>query len=204
MNRKQHWEKVYREKSDQEVSWYQAQPVASLEMIRRAAAGGTPSLIDIGGGASRLVDNLEAQGFPDLAVLDISAGALALARARLGPKAKRVRWIEADVTSFEPDRTWEIWHDRAAFHFLTRAQDRQGYLAALQQGLAAGGTVILAAFAKEGPTKCSGLEVVRYDAAGIADELGPDFTLEESRTEAHETPAGREQLFGFHRFRKRS
>lgn len=202
MNRKRHWEQVYHDKSPQEVSWYQAQPVLSLDMIRRAAAGRTPSLIDIGGGASRLVDDLVGQGYADLAVLDISGRALDLARARLGSQANRVRWIEADVTSFEPDRTWEIWHDRAAFHFLTQAEDRKRYLAALQQALAAGGTVILAAFAQDGPKKCSGLDVVRYDADGIAAELGADFVLEESRTEVHVTPAGGKQLFGFHRFRK--
>jgi SAM-dependent methyltransferase len=203
VNRRQHWEKVYREKSAQEVSWYQARPVSSLAMIRKVAAGGTPSLIDIGGGASRLVDNLLQEGYSDLAVLDISGRALAVARARLGPQARRVTWIEADVTEFEPDRTWNIWHDRAAFHFLTDAADRRRYLDALHRGLAEGGQAIIAAFAIDGPRKCSGLDVERYDATKLAAELGPRFTLVESCMELHVTPGGGEQRFGFHRFCKR-
>lgn len=204
MDRRQHWERVYREKSAQEVSWYQAQPVSSLAMIHDAAAGARPSLIDIGGGASTLVDSLLGEGYPDLAVLDISGRALEVARARLGEQARLVTWIEADVTEFEPQRTWTIWHDRAAFHFLTAAADRQRYLSSLRRGLADGGHAIIAAFAIDGPRKCSGLDVERYDAAKLAAELGPRFTLEESRTELHVTPGGAEQRFGFHRFRKRA
>ena len=202
MNRKQHWERVYSLKSAQEVSWYQAQPDASLKMITRAAAEKTAAVIDIGGGASRLVDCLLKQGCPDLTVLDISGKALEQARDRLGPLASRVRWIEADVTAFEPTRTWDVWHDRAAFHFLTDAADRERYLSVLNRALAAGGQVIIAAFAIDGPQKCSGLDVERYDAAKLAETLGPGFALEESCPEIHLTPAGGEQRFGFHRFRR--
>lgn len=202
VNRKQHWERVYSDKSAQEVSWYQAQPDASLQMIRRAATGKTASLIDIGGGASRLVDCLLEQGYRDLTVLDISANALEQARDRLGPQASRVQWVEADVTAFEPARTWKIWHDRAAFHFLTDAADRKRYLTVLNRALDEDGQVIIAAFAIDGPRKCSGLEVERYDAAKLAATLGPGFTLEESGSEIHVTPAGGDQRFGFHRFRR--
>ena len=202
MDRKQHWERVYSLKSAQEVSWYQAQPDTSLTMIRRAAAGKTAAVIDIGGGASRLVDCLLKQGCPDLTVLDISGKALEQARDRLGPLASRVAWIEADVTAFEPTRTWDVWHDRAAFHFLTDAADRERYLSVLNRALAAGGQVIIAAFAIDGPQKCSGLDVERYDAAKLAETLGPGFALEESCPEIHLTPAGGEQRFGFHRFRR--
>jgi len=202
VDRKQHWERVYSLKSAQEVSWYQAQPNASLEMITRAAAGKTAAVIDIGGGASRLVDCLLEQGCADLTVLDISGKALQQARDRLGPLADRVCWIEADVTAFEPLRTWDVWHDRAAFHFLTDAADRERYLSVLKRALGAGGQVIIAAFAIDGPQKCSGLDVERYDAEKLAETLGPGFLLEESCSEIHVTPAGGEQRFGFHRFRR--
>jgi len=202
MDRKRHWEEVYGDKSPQETSWYQPVPAPSLTMIRHATGDDRPSLIDVGGGASRLVDCLLEEGFQDLTVLDISARALGHARARLGPRAADVAWIEADVTQFEPDRKWEIWHDRAAFHFLTDAADRARYVAVLRRALAAGGRAIIGAFAPDGPPRCSGLEIVRYDAPKLAAELGPDFSLEEELVDRHLTPAGREQRFGFYRFRK--
>jgi SAM-dependent methyltransferase len=204
MDRKQHWERVYIDKAVHETSWHQANPAPSLSMIRAASAGGTPSLIDVGGGASLLVDHLLDLGYRDLAVLDIAGAALEQARRRLGPKAAEVQWIEVDVTNFEPARTWEIWHDRAAFHFLTEAADRARYGEVLNQALVDGGQAIIAAFAPDGPVRCSGLDIVRYDAASLEAELGAAFTLQEERYEVHRTPAGREQRFGFHRFRKRS
>jgi SAM-dependent methyltransferase len=202
LDRKQHWEEVYGSKKAHETSWYQPVPAPSLAMIRNAANGGAPSLIDVGGGASLLVDCLLDQGFCDLAVLDISGRALGQARARLGSRATRVDWIQADVTQYEPGRTWDIWHDRAAFHFLTGSADRSRYVGVLQQAVAVGGQAIIAAFAPDGPRKCSGLEIVRYDARALGAELGPRFVLEEERYEVHLTPAGREQRFGFHRFRR--
>jgi len=171
-------------------------------MIRAAVGDQKPSLIDVGGGASMLVDCLLDQGFRDLTVLDISGRSLDRARQRLGSRAPLVEWIEADVTDYEPRRSWEIWHDRAAFHFLTDAADRKRYVAVLQQALAAGGYAIIAAFALDGPQKCSGLDIVRYDARSLAAELGHGFVLEEERSEVHLTPAGSEQRFGFYRFRK--
>lgn len=202
MDRKRHWEEVYGEKSPEETSWYQPVPAPSLAMVRQATGDHRPSVIDVGGGASRLVDCLLDEGFGDLTVLDISARALDHAKARLGPRAAGVAWVEADVTQFEPNRTWEIWHDRAAFHFLTDAADRIRYVAVLRQALAEGGQAIIGAFALDGPSRCSGLEIVRYDARTLGAELGPAFRLEEERVDRHLTPAGREQRFGFYRFRK--
>ena len=203
MDRKLHWEQVYTDKAVHETSWHQANPLPSLSMISAAASADTPSLIDIGGGASLLVDHLLGLGYRDLSVLDIAGAALAQARQRLGPAAAQVEWIESDVTKFEPERTWEIWHDRAAFHFLTDAADRRRYIAVLRRALAEDGQAIIAAFAPDGPSRCSGLEVVRYDAASLAAELGAGFVLREERSEAHRTPADREQRFGFYRFSKR-
>jgi trans-aconitate methyltransferase len=202
VNRKQHWEDVYASKAVHETSWHQAEPAPSLAMIRHAAGGRKPSLIDVGGGASLLVDSLLDEGFADLTVLDISGHALEQARLRLGRRASRVEWVEADITQFEPGRTYEIWHDRAAFHFLTEAEDRRRYVEVLLRSLAESGQVIIAAFAPDGPEKCSGLDIVRYDARALGAELGPAFVQVEERYEVHLTPAGREQRFGFHRFRK--
>jgi SAM-dependent methyltransferase len=202
VDRKQHWERVYTGKPVSETSWHQVVPAPSLVMIRNAASGRKPSLIDIGGGASLLVDCLLDEGYEDLAVLDVSGTALHQARQRLGPRAAMVEWFEADVTAFEPSRSWEIWHDRAAFHFLTDAADRRRYVAALHRGLADGGQAVIGAFALDGPEKCSGLDIVRYDAHSLGAELGESFQLEEQLAEKHLTPAGREQRFGFYRFRK--
>lgn len=202
MDRKQHWEAVYSDKQVHETSWHQPVPGPSLGMIAAAAGGGKPGLIDVGGGASLLVDCLLDQGFRDLTVLDISALALEQARQRLGARASLVEWIEADVTAYTPARTFAIWHDRAAFHFLTAAQDRRRYVEVLRAALAPGGQAIIAAFALDGPERCSGLEIVRYDARGLGAELGPEFGLEEARSEVHLTPSGREQRFGFYRFRR--
>lgn len=202
IDRKAHWERVYRDKRSEETSWHQDHPQASMELIEHSRVAVGEPIIDVGGGASRLVDHLLSRGFTDLSVLDLSARALDQARARLGSDASRIRWIEADVTAFEPQRCFQLWHDRAAFHFLTDAEERQGYRAALDAGLAPGGWLVLAAFAPDGPARCSGLEVVRYDAAGLSAELGPGFELVEESRERHLTPLGKEQRFGFYRFRR--
>ena len=202
MDRKRHWEDVYVARRVQETSWHQDVPGPSLDMIATAAGDRKPALIDVGGGASMLVDFLLDQGFEDLTVLDISARALEQARQRLGPRASRVDWVEADVTAYAPTRSFGIWHDRAAFHFLTAREDRRCYVSVLEAALAPGGQAIIAAFAPDGPERCSGLDVVRYDAVGLAAELGPGFQLEETQSVRHLTPAGREQRFGFHRFRR--
>lgn len=200
-DRKAHWEKVYRERRPEETSWHQDVPGASLELVANSGVRRSEPVIDVGGGASRLVDHLLALGFTDLSVLDLSARALEQARARLGEAASGVHWIEADITDFSPAREYRLWHDRAVFHFLTDPADRRRYVSTLLQALAPAGQLIVAAFAPDGPTRCSGLDIVRYDAGGLAAELGPGFRLEEERRETHLTPQGREQRFGFFRFR---
>ena len=201
-DRKRHWERVYRDKSAQQTSWYQKEPRLSLLMIANAGLDHDTALIDVGGGASLLVDHLLGLGYRDLSVLDISRAALDQARERLGEEASRVNWIEADVTSYVPDRQFDLWHDRAAFHFLTAEEDRLRYVQVLRQSLAPGGQAIIAAFAPAGPEKCSGLDIVQYNALKLGDELGPGFILEEQEEESHVTPANREQLFNFFRFRR--
>lgn len=199
-DRKAHWEAVYGARPAEEVSWYQERPVRSLELVERTGFGREAAVIDIGGGASRFVDYLLEQGYRDLTVLDLSSVALERAAERLGRRAEEVCWIEADITQFEPLRPYDLWHDRAAFHFLTDAADRHRYREVLRRSVAPGGQVILATFAPGGPEKCSGLDIVQYDAARLEEELGPEFSLQEQQQERHRTPAGREQLFGFYRF----
>jgi SAM-dependent methyltransferase len=203
-DRKQHWETVYGGKAAEETSWYQRSPSRSLSMIVHAGISKEAALIDIGGGASLLVDHLLDLGYRDLSVLDISAAALAQAAGRLGLRAGQISWIEADVTAYRPSKRFDLWHDRAAFHFLTEVKDRRRYMAVLRQALAPGGQAILATFAPGGPEKCSGLDIVQYDAGKLGDELGPEFALQEQHEERHETPAGREQLFNFFRFQRRA
>lgn len=199
--RKTFWEGVYRNRAATETSWYEAIPAISLALIGRSGVGPGDPLIDVGGGASLLVDHLLQAGYRDLTVLDVSAAALAQARERLGARATRVAWLEADAVAFEPRRRFALWHDRAAFHFLTEADDRRRYVDALCRALKPGGQVIIASFAPDGPARCSGQDIVRYDALSLARELGDDFTLEEHLRETHRTPAGREQRFGYCRFR---
>jgi len=202
VDRRAHWERVYRGKQPTETSWYQAEPTLSLELIGNAGVGPGDGLIDVGGGASLLVDHLLARGYADVTVLDLSAEALQHARRRLGPDARRVAWIEADVTEFVPTRTFALWHDRAAFHFLTDPADRRCYVQVLQAALDPGGQAIIAAFAPDGPERCSGLDIVRYDADTLGAALGGEFRLLEERRESHLTPQGREQRFGFYRFQR--
>ena len=201
--RKTHWEQVYRDKSPLEVSWYQSAPTLSRELILASGVDRAAPLIDVGGGASTLVDHLLADGYSAVSVLDISAQALTHARRRLGAQADRVCWIEADITQFQPPQVYRLWHDRAVFHFLTATADRAGYRAVLERALAPDGQVIIGTFAPGGPERCSGLPIVQYDAARMQAELGEGFSLLEIRTEAHRTPAGKDQLFNFFRFLKR-
>lgn len=201
--RKRHWEQVYRDKSPLEVSWYQAAPTLSRELIHASGVDRRAPLIDVGGGASSLVDRLLDDGYTDVSVLDISAQALAHARRRLGARAGAVTWLEADITRFEPPVEYRLWHDRAVFHFLADAGDRVRYRTALERGLAAGGQLIIGTFAPGGPEQCSGLPIVQYDAARMQAELGAGYVLLETRGETHRTPSGKDQLFNFFRFAKR-
>lgn len=197
---KAHWERVYAERSPHEVSWYQREPTVSLALIRRSGVTADQPVIDVGGGASTLVDALLAGGYRRVAVLDISARALAHARARLGPAARQVEWHEADVTAFKPPHRFALWHDRAVFHFLVDEQSRSRYLEALEGALLPAGLVVIAAFGIGGPRRCSGLPVTQYDGPSLGALLGDGFRLVESVNETHLTPRGDAQLFGCHLF----
>ena len=201
MNARDHWETVYRSTAPEAVSWYQAHLEISLDLIRRAATGLSSSIIDVGGGESTLVDDLIAHGFQNVAVLDISPTALDLTRKRIGSTADRISWIAADVTSMSlPRHSIDIWHDRATFHFLISAEQRAAYVRNLLHCIRPGGNVIIGAFGPEGPERCSGLPVVRYDSEGLQRELGPCFLLMENKEEVHLTPAGSAQQFIYCRF----
>ena len=200
--RQAHWENVYTTKGENEVSWFQQSPAPSLELIVQAGATQASAIIDIGGGASRLVDHLVEQGFEDVSVLDLSGAALKAAKARLGARADRVHWLVADITVWEPVKPYDIWHDRAAFHFLTDEKDRAAYIERLTHGLKAGGHAIIATFALDGPEKCSGLPVARYDAARLGRTLGPGFRLVHTRRHEHATPWDSRQLFQFSVFQR--
>jgi len=200
-NRKAHWETVYTTKKENEVSWFQETPAPSLELIGFAKPRPESDIVDIGGGASHLVDSLVARGFSRVTVLDISEAALDVAKARLGERASQVQWVVADITRWQPTQTFDIWHDRAAFHFLVDPADRAAYVARLKQAVRPGGHVIMGTFAIDGPEKCSGLPVNRYDPAGLARELGGQFVLVDSRRHAHSTPWNSEQRFQFCIFR---
>ncbi|WP_445428929.1 class I SAM-dependent methyltransferase [Alishewanella sp. HL-SH05] len=172
----------------------------SLELITSCNFEKSASIIDVGGGASGLVDHLLQRGYSQVTVLDISAAALAVSQQRLGSNSAAVKWIESDVTAYRPQRQVELWHDRAVFHFLTEIEDRQNYIRALKHALAINGHLIIASFAIGGPEQCSGLPIVQYDASILSAQLGQGFTLVEERTEKHLTPAGREQAFAYFHF----
>jgi SAM-dependent methyltransferase len=201
-SRQSHWENVYASKSENEVSWFQENPAPSLALIAEIGAKPASAIVDVGGGASRLVDHLIEQGFHDVTVLDLSAAALEAAKARLGDRADKAHWRVADATSWELSRTYDVWHDRAAFHFLTDARDRDAYLARLRRALTIGGHAIIATFAPDGPEKCSGLPVERYDAARLAQTLGSGFKLLHSQRNEHATPWGAQQRFQFSVFQR--
>ena len=197
--RADHWENVYTTKADDSVSWFELSPAFSLELI--AATGmKSASVIDIGGGASRLVDALVAKGHSHVAVLDLSAHALDIARSRMGNDASRAEWIVGDVTTWKPADQYDIWHDRAAFHFLNAPEDQAAYANTLHAALKTGGFAIIGTFALDGPGKCSGLPVTRHDAASITRVLGPRFCLVGERRYDHVTPGDNVQKFQFSTF----
>lgn len=202
LQRQNHWQNVYQTKGELDVSWFQETPAISLDLIHATGVKAGAAVIDIGGGASRLVDNLVDEGFA-VSVLDISAKALETSKDRLGPRSSRVGWIVADVTQWRPDKSYDIWHDRAAFHFLAGPGDRAAYAACVRSAMRPGGHVVIGTFAPDGPERCSGLPVVRHDAASIGEMLGPSFKLIESRRHDHQTPGGGTQRFQFSRFQSR-
>ena len=201
-DRQAHWQNVYRSKGEREVSWSQSSPEPSLGLIEKFAPARGASIVDIGGGASRLVDALRERGYENVTVLDLSEAALHSARDRLGADAASVQWVAADATQWQPTQAFDIWHDRAAFHFLVEPRDRDAYIARLHQGVKSGGNAIIATFALDGPEKCSGLPVQRYDQVALGKALGPEFALVHHQPHHHVTPWGTAQSFQFSVFRR--
>ena len=196
--RQAHWEQVYRTRAPEQVSWYQPEARMSLDLIQRAAPDRASAIIDVGGGASTLVDGLLGAGYRHITVLDLAPDALALARTRAGERGNTVQWVAADVLSAElPVAAYDVWHDRAAFHFLTEKADRTCYVAQVERALRPGGHAVIATFAPDGPPRCSGLDVVRYSAESLAGELGAGFELLDTVREEHQTPSGAIQRFQY-------
>lgn len=194
-NPEDHWQAVYETKSATDVSWYEPVPQRSLELIEAAGLPPEAALVDVGGGASTLVDHLLTAGFGDITVLDVARAALEASKARLGSASDRVHWIAADVTAWQPPRRYDLWHDRAVFHFLVDVALRDEYLDVLKSALAPDGYVVMATFGPEGPTRCSGLDAQRYSAAELSEVLGSAFRLVRSEIEEHVTPSGHVQQF---------
>jgi 2-polyprenyl-3-methyl-5-hydroxy-6-metoxy-1,4-benzoquinol methylase len=193
---KNHWEKVYTTKAPDAVSWYRPHLEKSLELIELASSGRSTSIIDVGGGESTLVDDLLLRGYKNITVLDVSETAIEMTKRRLGSSAEQVRWIVADVAEVELEEgQYDLWHDRAVFHFLTVPERRVAYVKQVLRAVKAGGHIIISTFGPEGPTKCSGLGVMRYDAVSLRGEFGSHFRLVESSEEQHQTPFGTTQQF---------
>jgi trans-aconitate methyltransferase len=201
--RQSHWQNVYSGKGEQQVSWTQADPQPSLGLIEKFARDRAAAIVDIGGGASRLVDALVGRGFTAVTVLDLSEAALQSAQARMGEHAAAVRWIAADATDWQPPGAFDIWHDRAAFHFLVEPEDRAAYIDRLHAGVKPGGHAIIATFAPDGPEKCSGLPVRRYDPGSLSRTIGDAFELVEQLRHHHVTPWGAGQSFQYSVLRRR-
>jgi hypothetical protein len=202
MSNAEHWDKVYGSKSPAEVSWFEASPTISLELVARAGVRFDAPIIDIGAGASTFVDALLARGYLDVTLLDVAASAFGASRERLVAHAKHVHYVVSDITQWSPTRTYGLWHDRAMFHFLVAPTDRQAYKRALGKALEPGAKAIIATFALDGPERCSGLPVQRYSAMTLAKELGDVLRLVDARPHLHRTPAGATQSFVYGLFER--
>jgi SAM-dependent methyltransferase len=196
-----HWDGVYRERRSDSLSWFQKYPALSLELITAAAPNPDARIIDVGGGDSLLVDRLLEHGYRQLTVLDISRSAIERSQARLANRADTVRWMVGDVLNTETLGTFDVWHDRALFHFLLEPSQRERYVEAVKRAVMPRGAVVIATFAPDGPPRCSGLDVRRYDESSLAAELGEAFALVDTRRESHHTPSGGEQAFLYASFR---
>ena len=204
MNRQQHWEKVWSRDNPREVGWYQEAPSVSLGLIKNTGLDLDTRILDVGGGASTLVDGLLDRGFINIEVLDLTDSAFDHSRSRLGTRSERVKWTTKDVTTFRAAQPIDLWHDRAVLHFLTKKRDRELYIQSLTESIAPNGHAIIATFALDGPKKCSGLEVVRYGSREIMTLLGGDFQLLEIVRETHLTPGKTKQRFIYFRFQRHS
>jgi 2-polyprenyl-3-methyl-5-hydroxy-6-metoxy-1,4-benzoquinol methylase len=202
-NRKSHWEAVYANKAPTEVSWYQPYPRISLDLIAHTRVSSCAQIIDVGGGTSTLADALLSEGFKHVTVLDIAFAAIEKSKARLAERANSITWLEADITRVNlPEHYFDLWHDRAVFHFLTEVSDRRSYLRAVEGSLKPGGHLIIATFAVDGPKKCSGLDTQRYSPDELSDFFGDSFQLVETVSEIHQTPFETEQKFIYCRFQR--
>ena len=201
--RQAHWDEVYERKAITEVSWYEPSPATSLQLIRRGGLQLSDPIIDVGGGASFLTNELLSAGYRDLTVLDVSASVLRKLQERLGPRAQDVTLLHRDITAFEPERCYALWHDRAVFHFLVERADRRRYVDALRRAVRPGGQVVIAGFGPAGPERCSGLPTMRYDDRSLAAELDAGFQLAETSLVTHHTPWSSEQQFLYCRFERR-
>lgn len=200
--RRAHWQGTYQRNAPDTVSWFQSEPAVSLALIERCGLDADEPVIDIGGGASMLVDRLHARGFRALSVLDVARAALDTSRSRLGDAAASVQWIEQDLLGWQPQQAYALWHDRAVFHFLVDPDDRLRYVDTARRAVRPGGWLIVSTFALTGPERCSGLPVQRHDAASLVAAFSPAFDLVESVAESHQTPAGRTQDFVYVRLRR--
>ncbi len=203
MDRRDHWNDVYRTKDSTEVSWFEPEPLVSLRLIEGLGLGPESRILDVGGGTSTLVDCLLRRGYRRLGVLDVSPTSIEIGRARLGERAVEVEWFVEDVTEFQSPHPWDLWHDRALFHFLTEKDEQLAYRQTLLSAVAEGGVVVIATFGPEGPLKCSGLDVCRYDASSLRGKLGSDFELLHDEIVDHTTPGGSLQQFLYCRFRRK-
>lgn len=203
-DRKKHWENIYATKDLKSVSWYQSKPRVSLQLIAELHVSTDSKIIDIGGGDSLLVDNLLDLGFKDITVLDVSEKALERAKTRLGHRANDVKWIRKDVTLFDPDEKYDLWHDRAAFHFLTEEQEIDAYVKSMHESLNVGGKVVIGTFSKDGPIKCSGIDITQYDMKSLSERFGNWFDKIHCMSSDHETPSHKIQNFIFCSFQKKS
>ncbi len=194
---REHWDRTYSTKAETAVSWYRPQLDLSFQLIRKAGPAWSSSIVDIGGGASTLPDTLLNAGYNDVTVVDISSTALAKSQSRLGNRASEITWEVADITQWSPVRTWDVWHDRAVFHFLTDVSAQENYIRALRAGTRSGSGIVMATFAPDGPEKCSGLPVQRYSAAALAERFGHPFILHEESSDRHATPFGTVQNFTY-------
>jgi hypothetical protein len=202
VEKQKHWNEVYAGIGALKVSWFQQRADISMRLIANSGASAKSAIVDVGGGSSVLVDQLLDAGFRDISVLDISETALAASKERLGGRAAWAQWIVADILSWIPPRAYDLWHDRAVFHFLTEEGDRTLYRAVLKKGLRKGGAMIIGTFAEDGPERCSGLPVHRWSAEALAVELGPSFRMVESLKHTHHTPKGVAQPFTWARFER--
>lgn len=201
-NRKEHWENIYTTKALETVSWYQPDPHTSLDLLRDAGLSKTAAIIDIGGGDSFFTDHLLEAGYENITVLDISQAAIDRAKARLKEKATKVKWIVADITDFQPEEQYDLWHDRAAFHFLTEPEDIERYKQALNSAISPKGILVIGTFSESGPQKCSGIGIKQYSAATLESTFAPIFVKQHCMPVEHTTPSGAVQHFVFCSFHK--